>query len=168
MNIQGLKRNADIKVADETWIATALLHREHPDRADFTVSEIVARAEKEGIYGSLRPGIRVHASLHCVANLPPNPGRYRMLFATGRSTRRLFRRGDTYDRDREGGKIVPERGEIPEEYRSLLDWYRDYNGRSGSGPDTPSTILDLRGLGRGLWSDEDPDAYVTRLREEWK
>ena len=33
-------------VADEAWIATALLHREHPDRKDFKTTEIVRRAEQ--------------------------------------------------------------------------------------------------------------------------
>jgi len=162
------ERTCQIKVADETWIAAALLHRENPGRHEFTVSEIVARAEKEGIFGSLRPGVRVHALLHCVANLPPNPGRYRMLFATGRSMRRLFRPGDPYDRAREGGKTVPERSEIPSEYQDLLDWYAaEYAGGSWAAG-ARSSILDLRGLGRGLWSDEDPDSYVQRLREDWK
>ena len=83
-----------LKVADEAWLATALLHRENRERSDFTINEIVERAAKESVYGELRPGVRVHATLHCVANLRPNPGRYRMLFATGKSTRRLFRAGD--------------------------------------------------------------------------
>lgn len=52
-----------VKVADEVWIATALLHRENPDRSDFTVGEIVERARKEGIAGELRPGVYVHALL---------------------------------------------------------------------------------------------------------
>lgn len=29
------------------------------------------------------------------------------------------------------------------------------------------SILDLRGLGKGLWQDEHPDEYVRRLRENW-
>jgi len=36
-----------VKVSIETWIALALLHRENPQRADFTVNEIVQRAQKE-------------------------------------------------------------------------------------------------------------------------
>ena len=31
---------AQIKVADEVWVATALLHRENPSRSDFTPREI--------------------------------------------------------------------------------------------------------------------------------
>src|SRR6266851_5087925 len=111
--MQSISKRVSLKVADETWLAAALLHRESPERADFTINEIVDRAAKESVYGELRPGVRVHATLHCVANLRPNPGRYRMLFTTGKSTRRLFRAGDSYDRAREGGKIVPESKDLP-------------------------------------------------------
>ena len=71
-----------VKVADEVWIAVALLQREHPGRPDFSVRDIVERARKEAIAGEVRPGVYVHALQHCVANRPPNPGRYRMLYAT--------------------------------------------------------------------------------------
>lgn len=158
-------KHLDIKVADETWIAVALLHRENPMRADFTVSEIVARVQKENIHGSLRPGIRVHATVHCVANLPPNPARYRMLYATGKSTRRLFHPGDSYHPAREGSKTAPGRGDIPSEYCSLLDWYQSEYAELA--PTRKSAILALRGLGRELWAGEDPDLYVKRLREGW-
>src|SRR5712692_9175185 len=103
---------AGLRVADEVFIATALLHRENPDRNDFTLSEIVDRAERENLYGELRPGVRVHASLHCVANRAPNPGRYRMLYATGDRTRRLLRAGDAYHPDRTG-KLWPEPDAVP-------------------------------------------------------
>ncbi|MGH7309574.1 MAG: hypothetical protein ACREK6_12830, partial [Candidatus Rokuibacteriota bacterium] len=98
----------EIRVADEVWLVTALLHREHPRRRDFEVSEIVERVQREGLTRRLRPGVRVHALLHCVANRPPNPARYRMLFATGRTTRRLYRPGDPADPARRG-KTVPDR-----------------------------------------------------------
>ena len=38
---------ASVKVADEVWIAVALLHREQPGEPDFSVEEIVARARRE-------------------------------------------------------------------------------------------------------------------------
>lgn len=156
-----------IKVADEVWIATALLHREHPDREDFTVEEIVERATREGMTEELRPGVRVHASQHCVANRPPNPGRYRMLIATGKSTRRLFRPGDPYDTNREDAKITPDPEAIPDRYHALLDWYRTEYVRSKSESTSRDPLLALRGLGRDLWQGVDPDEYVRRLREGW-
>ena len=36
-----------VKVADEVWIAAALLHREYPNQSDFEIDEIVQRAAKE-------------------------------------------------------------------------------------------------------------------------
>jgi len=109
-----------VKVADEVWIAAALLHREHPDQADFAVEEIVDRAQREGIEHPLRPGVYVHVVQHCVANRPPNPGRYRMLFQTAEGRRRLFRKGDTYHPAREGAKITPAPAALPPAYSYLL------------------------------------------------
>lgn len=102
-----------IKVADEVWIATALLHRENPKREDFNVAEIIERARRENISGGLRAGVQVHAYLHCVANRPPNPGSHRMLYATGKSTRRLFRETDDFDPKRRRGKVTPDKEDIP-------------------------------------------------------
>lgn len=156
-----------VTVADETWVATALLHREHPKRRDFAVSEIVARVREEEIMRPLRAGVRVHATLHCVANLPANPARYRMLFATGRSTRRLYRPGDATHPTR-SGKVVPRREDIPPVYGALLDWYQnDYAARSLR-TDESDPLLALRGSGRKLWADEHADDYVRRLRAGWR
>lgn len=160
--------NSPVKVADEVWIACALLHREHPDRADFEVAEIVQRARKEALTPELRPGVYIHALQHCVANRPPDPGRYRMLTETGPSRRRLYRDGDSYHPARHGSKTTPVREEIPTEYRSLLDWYLSDYCRRPRSPDRKDSILELAGLGKGLWADEDPDEYVRRLREGWE
>jgi hypothetical protein len=156
-----------IKVADEAFIATALLQRENPHREDFTVSEIVTRAARENLFGELRPGVRVHASLHCVANRAPNPGRYRMLYATGDHTRRLLRSGDEVHPGR-SGKIWPDPQSVPPQFRELIEWAKQQFGK-----DTPRTtrwidgIFHLRGLGRELWQGEDADEYVKKLRENW-
>lgn len=157
-----------LKVADEVWIATALLHRENPGRPDFTVTEIVERARKEGLSQPPRPSVYVHAVQHCVANRRPNPGRHRMLFETGQSRRRLFRPGDPYDPAREGGKITPAREDIPTAYGELLDWYHsEYAGRRPPVREA-DPLLSLRGSGTALWSDEPADEYVRRLREGWE
>ena len=157
------------RVADEVWIATALLHRRHSDRDDFTVGEIVRQAEAEAgkaADGPLRPGVQVHAYLHCVANKAPNPGRHRMLFETSKGRRRLFRPGDPCHPHRLSGKDLPREDQIPAAYRELIDWYRnEYAGGGGGGEADP--ILSLRGLGKEIWADEDADDYVDRLREGW-
>jgi hypothetical protein len=157
-----------VLVADEVWIATALLHREHPERRDFTVREIVDRARREKLADELRPGVLLHASQHCVANKAPNPGRYRMLFATGRSTRRLYRLTDAAHPSRKG-KITPRRDQIPDRLHELLDWYeKEYVPRGQTESKQLDPILALRGLGKEIWEGEDPDAYVRRLREGWE
>ena len=161
----------EIKVADEVWIATALLHRENPSQPDFSVAEIVARARKESPAESLRPGVYLHAQMHCVANRPPNPGRYRMLIETSRGRRRLFRPGDRYDPRREGSKTVPLSEDLPEKYRPLLDWYAEWSrslAKEASPKSRFDVLLALRGSGRELWANEHADEYVRRLRESWQ
>ncbi|HZP39185.1 MAG TPA: hypothetical protein VFE48_22070 [Methylomirabilota bacterium] len=157
-----------MKVADEVWIVMALLHQEHPEREDFTVAEIVARAREEALTPELRPGVYVHVIHHCVANRPPNPGRYRMLVETGPKRRRLYRPGDPTHEARRGGKVTPARSAIPPRYQPLLDWYeKDYARRSGVAPEA-DPLLALRGSGRALWAGEPADQYVRRLREGWE
>lgn len=158
----------EIKVADEVWIATALLHREHSNKSDFAMEEIMQRATKEAGSQPLRPGVYVHVVQHCVANRPPNPGRYRMLYETAPGRRRLFRNGDNYDAAREGAKIVPAKEDIPSEYAALLDWYRDWNQHSAEDRIKNDPLLALRGSGKKLWADEHADQYVRRLREGWE
>ncbi len=158
-----------MKVADEVWIAVALLHREHPEREDFTVSEVVEEARARRISPELRPGVRVHATQHCVADRRPNPGRYCMLTATRGGRRRLYRPGDRIHPNRLGAKIAPEREDIPEAYRPLLDWYYgEYQKRGPGDLDAGDALLDLRGSAADLFADETPDQYVERLRSEWR
>jgi hypothetical protein len=167
MNRSVLDRTT-IRVADEAFIATALLHRENPSREDFTISEIVDRAEKENLFGDLRPGVRVHASVHCVANRPPNPGSYRMLYATGKRTRRLLRSTDEVH-PRRMGKIWPQPEDVPPRYGELIEWAKQRYGKGGpsNGPWLDG-ILQLRGMGRDLWRGVDADQYVRALRENWE
>lgn len=157
-----------VKVADEVWIVTALLHRENPQRDDFTIKEILDKAREELIHGTLRPGVYQHAIQHCVANRPPDRGRYRILLATGRLTRRLYREGDPYHPSREGGKVVPEKEEIPSQYHDLVDWYLGEYCVRPSEFRKQDSILALRGLGKEIWEGVDPDEYVRQLREGWE
>ena len=162
------KTRGEVRVANEVWIATALLHREHPECTGFTVREIRDRAEQEGIEKPLRPGVYQHAYHHCVANRPRETGKYRMLFATGSLTRRLFKNGDPYDRDREGGKTAPSKSEVPERYHVLIDWYHSQYAHERPDQLTEDPLLVLQGSGRELWADEHADEYVRRLREGWE
>ena len=159
---------AKILVADEVWVATALLHLRNPDQGDFAVRQIVRQAETEKMSGPgpLRPGVQIHAYLHCVANRPPSPGKYRMLTETSKGRRRLFRPGDPCHHLRTG-KNVPNEENIPKKYRELVDWYhRDYAGDGDTEEVDP--ILSLRGMGKAIWNREDVDSYVNQLRAGWK
>lgn len=157
-----------LKVADEVWIATALLHREHPEQPDFTIEQIVERAQREGLHQPLRPGVYVHVVQHCVANRPPNPGRYRMVFETSDGKRRLFRKGDPFHPEREDGKITPNRDDLPLGYSGLLNWYDEWSSTDGVNSKREDPLLSLRGSGKQLWASEHADDYVRRLREGWE
>ena len=157
----------ELKVADEVWIATALLHQKHPEREDFSVEEIVERARKEDITGNHRPGVYVHVLQHCVANRPPAPGRYCMLFETDKGRRRLWRPGDRLDPKRSGAKTLPAREDIPSLYHGLIDWYLAAYARVSGQSGSSDPILGLRGMGKEIWRGEHPDKYVKRLREGW-
>jgi hypothetical protein len=156
-----------IKVADEVWLATALLQHEHPESADFSVEEIMTRASREA-GKELRPGVYVHVIQHCVANRPPSPGRYRMLYETAPGRRRLFRAGDPYDPAREGAKIIPRREDLPLKYRKLIDWYSIWSANTVKQRIKNDALLGLRGSGKELWADEHADQYVRGLREGWE
>ena len=156
----------DCTIADEVWIAAALLHREHPEREDFSVQEILDRAKAENITGQLRPGLYTHVNAHCVANRPPSPARLRMLYATGKKRRRLYRDGDAANPGR-GKKMTPEPDSMPEPYRYLLTWYRaEYSPPSHRG--WLQGVFDLAGTGKQIYKGVDPDEYVRSLREGWE
>jgi hypothetical protein len=122
-----VQSRAPIKVATEVWIATALLHRENPARADFEVKEILHRIAEESL-AEYRPGLRAHLSSHCVAQKEADPGNFRFLTDTGRGRRRLFRSGDGFNPHRGRGPITPRAEDLPFKYRDLLLWYaEEYN-----------------------------------------
>ena len=158
------------KVADEVWIATALLHQKHPEQFDFSIGEIMESARQmwRKSSGSLRPGFYVHVVQHCVANRAPNPGRPCMLVETAPGRRRLFRPGDYYHPERKGAKTTPSRESMPYGYSGLLNWYRDWCSTAGTSAIGDDPLLALRGSGKHLWADEHADQYVRRIREGWE
>ncbi len=158
----------DVKVADEVWIVLAMLHREQPGKGDFSIDEIMERAGRARIAGRLRAGVYAHVVQHCVANRPPNSGRYRMLVESGPGRRRLYRVGDSYHPQREGSKTKPDREEIPIKYGGLLEWYDEWNRNSLDDRLKTDPLLALYGSGKELWADEPADEYVRRLREGWE
>jgi hypothetical protein len=163
-----LEVEIDLKVADEVWIAAALLQKAQPRQHDFSIEEIVDRAKDEKLSRPFRKSVYVHVVQHCVANRAPNSGRYRMLFETAPGRRRLFRTGDSYDPTREGAKTAPAREDIPSNYADLLDWYREWNKDNMQDRIQNDPLLALRGSGKHIWADEHADEYIRRLREGWE
>jgi hypothetical protein len=122
-----------MKVADQIWVATALLHQDHPAKpgVDFSIQEIVQRAVSALPEDGYRPGLPIHASLHCVANKPSNPAPYQMLYETAHGRRRLFRAGDDIPHKyRRKGKIHPRKADLPAKYQPLVDWDNEVDARS--------------------------------------
>ena len=160
--------SVNVKVADEVWIAAALLHREFPSQPDFSVEAVVSRVKKENLSGVLRPSVYVHVIQHCVANRPPDPGRYRMLFETAPGRRRLYRPGDPYDLNREGSKTLPAADDLPHEYVELLHWYKRWIDEPNTSEPREDPLMRAARIGQSIWEGIDPDEYVRRLREGWE
>ncbi len=150
-----------LRVPEAVWVATALLHREHPDRMGFQVDEIQARLLEMGYPESATPRIEVHATLQLVANMRPNPAPYRYLYATPDGGRRLYRPGDDHHTGRDEGPVHPRREDLPREHHELITWYEeDYASRKDAA--TPDTATPLEGRQEAATASPPPqDQRVT-------
>lgn len=139
-----------IKIADQVWIALALLLKEKPEAEGFSVSQIKDRVRQE--FGVVAPGIEPHIRQHCLAEKEPKPGRYRMLVKAAKDKYRLFREGDSYHPDREGTKTRPSLADIPAQYRHLLDWYEEEYAPQIKvfGPEALARWLSIKPVSTGL------------------
>jgi hypothetical protein len=161
-------REGRIGVAEEVWVAAALLHEENPRRKDFTIDEIIGRVRREAGRRKLRASVYAHVVQHCVANKPPSPSRLRYLVETRPGYRKLFRRGHGWHFYRDRGRKVPRAEALPPEYRYLLRWYVETYDVMTSKRAEKDSILALRGLGKEIWAGVDPDEYVRQHREGWQ
>ena len=153
----------EISAADAVWIATALLHREHPERSGFTVKEITERVARDHLSSRNNMTIYQHANQHCVANRAPNAAKLRMLLETSDGLRRLYREGDPMDPRRAGSRSAPE--DLPKPYADLITWYRRWTQEIAKSPEEDEDHLLLLA---GTWHYGEPDAYVDALREGWE
>jgi hypothetical protein len=156
-----------VRVADEAWLALALLQYEHPNRDSFSAREILERVKVEQVHPELRPGVQVHIYLHNVANAEPNSAKYRMSYKLADDTYRLYRPTDPAHPARKG-KMIPERDELPQKYHYLLDWYeREYSRKQTPTSEDDDPILQMWGVGKEIWADTNADDYVRDLRSNW-
>ena len=156
-----------LKLADEVWVATALLHRDQPECSAFPGSKILRRAKQLHPNEPPRAGLNPHIYGHCVANAKPVSGRYRMLYREQSGSYRLFRDGDDFHPNRPRGRSTPDGESLPRKYRHLLDWYdSEYNKQSPLRPED-DPILALKGVGKELWrSLGGGDAFIKWLRSD--
>jgi hypothetical protein len=170
-----IEPGSKVLVADRIWIATALLHRQFTTRTDFSKAEIRQKLEAEGLAEGVERGtLNAHLDEHCVANVTPSTGKYRMLFETAPGNLRLFCPGDLTHpgriQRRKQSKSVPRREQIPPQYWPLLSWYDTWSKRAEfqAAPvryeDDP--LIRLIGSGKHIWADEHADEYVENLRRE--
>jgi hypothetical protein len=158
----------EIRVADECWIALALLHQAHPERQSFSAREILDRLKLEKAHPEVRAGVSAHIYQHNVANVEPSSARYRMFRKLEDGAYRLFRPGDDFHPARKG-KTAPERSELPARYHHLLDWYeREYCSPPTRSDEERDPILQMRGVGKDVWAAlGGGDAFVARERAGW-
>jgi hypothetical protein len=157
-------REAHLRLADACWIAVALLHKDNPTKKAFRAKEIAERLEKERLTTYPRTSIAAHLSQHCVANVPPTSGKYRLLTRESDGRLRLFRIGDFVHPARHG-KDRPRREDLPARFRPLLDWYqKTYLGKPSPSIDP---VLAMAGVGKEIWQGIDVDQYVDELRSGW-
>lgn len=161
-------------LTDRIWIALALLHRDHPDRDEFSKDEIRRKLDESGLAaGTNRQSVNAHLKQHMVANATPSSTKgYRMLFEPRRGYLRLFRPGDQVDPQRRRSlkfKQAPDYDNLPPEYRPLLDWYETWSKEREtlSAPNyEDDPLIRLIGSGKHIWADEHADEYVENLRRE--
>ena len=66
------------------------------------------------------------------------------------------------------GKMKPEREELPERYRYLLNWYEcEYYPKDTELREEDDPVLQMAGGGQEMWAGPDPDEYVRSLRSNW-
>ena len=155
----------DLLVADEVWIATALLHRATRARGEHFRSGDRGSRGRRNSAGSLRPGVEVHVRFIAWRTAPPSPRGSACCTTRARAGDCTVRATPvTPDAP---GKIAPQPDDIPEKYRYLLDWYR----REYAAPPRDTWlqgIFEMVGAGKDLFAGLDPDEYVRRNREGWE
>ncbi len=153
-----------VKIADQVWLALALLTKEQPVGQGFSANAISERVRVE--FGRVAPGIPTHISQHCVATKKPNPGRYRMITKTPDGANRLFRPGDPYHPDREGAKTLPSREEIDRRYQKIIDWYEHEYAPTLKILGPEAKLLQFKPV-RGSGLHDVAERHDEYLAEEW-
>ncbi len=156
-------RSYDLPPSDAVWIATALLHYEHPDRQSFPSDGIVSSVLQHGLTHATRTVVADFVDRLAVSNRKPEveTERVSMLFALPDGTRRVFQTLDSVERERWGAAGHPAWETLPQEFYYLRDWYERWDQASIDA--SPDPLLRLV----GSWTYGGADEYVASLRQGW-
>ena len=116
---------ATVTAAVAVWVAAATLHRKYGNDRTFTTRQIRDMVERQDICRVTKGTISSHISKYCVANKSAGAEKHRKLYNVRRGAYRLYRKGDGYHADREGGPEEPDPVDVPADYEDLLEWYAD-------------------------------------------
>ena len=157
-----------LKVADEVWIAVALLHREHLRLPIFPLKKSLTVLGGKASTNLFVPGSTFTSS--CIAS--PIARRTRAATVCLSKRRRAadasFAEEMPIIRTAQTQKSVRNPRICPLGYVDLLDWYRDWSIAASRSLVEADPLLQARGSGKHLWADEHADEYVRRLREGWE
>jgi hypothetical protein len=164
---QGNAVNAGLTAADAVWLATAILHYQHPDDLGFPPVHIrnqvfifeLTKAQPRTVYQ--------HIVQHVTASQPANPNRRRMLTELPNGYRRLYIKGDAYHPSREDGQSIPKIEDLPPDLRQWLPWYEHWSKDHLSKLARSPTEDPLERLA-GTWTFGDADSYLREMRDGWE
>lgn len=126
------------------WIATATLHKLHPNRTSFTTKEIRDVIIDQGLRPEIAiTTINVYLTSYAVSTSPVLVDNVRYLLKLTRGVYRLWADGDNYHESRKDGRKYPTSERLGE-FASLLDWYfNTYVPNRGKyeQPDQPPSII---------------------------
>jgi hypothetical protein len=88
-----------------------------------------------------------------------------MFFKLPSGELRLFRPGDHAHPERKG-KLRPDVEDLPPEIQDLVHWYDAEYSRQAAQSREEDPVLAMLGVGEELWSKEDGDSFIRRLRDE--
>ena len=113
-----------LSAAIATWIAVALLHKEHGMNAIFSRDNIIEKTIEKKLCNVSWKTLSDHVSGYCVANSPTTTSSaHRKTYRVASGVYRLYRRGEPHHPTRLHCKIAPLPVQLPDEYKDLRRWY---------------------------------------------
>jgi len=157
---------AKLSIADTIWLATALLHRTHPNARGFSHETILRKVGE--LDPSLNPrSVSTHLSTHCVATKKASPATLRILSEAADGSLRLFRSGDSFHPTRGAGRTTPKPNVLLPQYSHLLQSQAEAPSARLDESPVEDPILAISGVGKEMWKKlGGGEAFIRALRAE--